>query len=224
MGSYKDDYTIAVSTVPGIRYDHGNDFYLLETDDFGRKLYWGDEPALLYDNYYLRMLIIVQFSDDEEVGYYDDVCYLQCPFLSGDINSIDTDGDYKTKVATFVSEYIPEDELTEFKKQNDWGKELSADKCTKKSLITYRSYPVSQQDMADILGTAIPGEKNTAIYLSEYTGYDLYFVMNQDGGYSEASANYIVAIKDRQLVQYEEIPDRFHCNDLIREFKQQLEI
>lgn len=121
-GEYTDMYTVAVNNIFGIKGYESNgealrnpDIHILETDSYGRTLFFYSEHYGEGLDYSMAF-VIMQKSEDGYVYYYRDKCYI--PYY-------DTTDDWD-----IISEKTDTEALTQLKELNDWDKELDADKCT----------------------------------------------------------------------------------------------
>lgn len=127
-------YTVAISNVFGLfgytsngEVSYNPDIEILETDEFGRVLFF-------YDEYYNDSIdpkpdfgmafVIMQKCTDNYVYYYQDACYF--PYF-------DTVDDYEE-----VLKRVDANDLNELKMRNDWNKELDESKCTKTQKTTIK--------------------------------------------------------------------------------------
>lgn len=124
-GAYSDLYTVAINSV---LWNNGHSFsadkyqnsqiQIIEKDMYGRTMF------TYYEKYYagasisFSALIVCQTSNEKEVFYYEDVCYI-------------------VKEQTLYAQTLVEfetEEIENLKKANDWNKELNFDKCIKKEI------------------------------------------------------------------------------------------
>lgn len=126
-GEHRDLYTVAVHNIFAIYGYESNgevsydpDIQIIETDDYGRVLFFYSER---YDGYtgdgvdYGMAVVIMQSSRDGYVWYYRDRCYMPC---------FDQADDWETVSASLM----PED-LEALKRANDWNQELKEEDCAK---------------------------------------------------------------------------------------------
>ena len=135
-GKDRDLYTAAVANVFGAygNISNGEVCYspvmtVIETDDYGRKLYFYSE----YDyspEQEPTALIITQKSESNRVYYYQDMCVM--PYLLSDADISFYLENYKTndRVKHIIENSISKNDLDDFKEKNDWGKEINTSKCT----------------------------------------------------------------------------------------------
>ncbi len=124
-GEYPDLYTVAINS---ILWNNGHSYgadkavdsniEVIETDEYGRILF------SYYEKYYagarlsFSALIVMQYSSEDFVYYYEDENYLICEQEL-----------FATELKVFTQEN--KDYL---KSKNDWGKEINLKQCTKKNI------------------------------------------------------------------------------------------
>lgn len=130
-GKHRDLYTVAVNNIFGAQgyVSNGEATFdptitIIETDDYGRVLFFYDEYYYGGQNSpYGTAIAIMQKSDNKYAYYYQDDCY--CPYFNQD--------------RFFNAEYgdmFSEEDIQALKELNDWNKELDLDKCTKSRIAT----------------------------------------------------------------------------------------
>ncbi len=125
-GNHEDLYTVAVNNILGISGYESNgeisynpDITIIETDDYGRILFYYDECYQMDDENpeFGKAFVIMQKSEDGYVYYYQDLCYMPC---------FDTEEDYQKVLRNLDINLI-----NQFKSDNDWNKEIDVSKCMK---------------------------------------------------------------------------------------------
>lgn len=128
-GDYLDLYTVAINSVLWLNgYSWGADYFcdaeieIIEEDSFGRKMF------TYYERYYggskisFSALIICQYSNENEVFYYEDVNFV-----------VKEQELYILDIKDFE-----EEEIEKLKKANDWNKEIAFEKCIKKEIENFK--------------------------------------------------------------------------------------
>ena len=129
-GEHRDLYTVAVHNIFAVRGYESNgevsydpEIRVIETDDYGRVLFFYSE----YYNGYSELvidkgmaLVIMQSSQDGEVWYYRDLCWMPCFGTTDDWEDISAGLEPKA--------------LEALKEANDWNRELKEEKCAKVSI------------------------------------------------------------------------------------------
>ena len=115
-GKYPDLYTTAVCNIFGVSgFSHNGDreyesvIEIIEKDDYGRTLYLYQEEQFSDEDGYHGGLVIMQYSDDKMVYYYEH-CYL--PIYTTSIEKID----YRT--------IFDAEQIENLKISNDWNNEI----------------------------------------------------------------------------------------------------
>lgn len=123
-GEHKDLYTVAVHNIFGAyglmsngEYASDPEIRILETDDYGRTLFFYSEYFAQYPSDYGMAFVIMQTSGDGWVYYYPDRCCL--PWFG-------TTDDEET-----VSAQLQTEALEELKAANDWNREINMQRCAK---------------------------------------------------------------------------------------------
>ena len=180
-GEREDLYTVAVNNIFGIfgyasngEVTYSPDITVIETDDYGRTLFFYDEyyddsinPELDYG----MAFVIMQKSQDGYVYYYEDVCYLPI-FSSGD-DPFD-----------FENGAVLEDDsfLTELKERNDWNEAVDIYKCKKAKVIDEKSdgkLRVSETELDELIfecakENGYTGTDDNSFRFSNYCNSDIY--------------------------------------------------
>ncbi|MBO5772707.1 MAG: hypothetical protein J6R37_02780 [Clostridia bacterium] len=128
-GDYLDLYTVAINSVLWLNgYSWGADYLcdaqieIIEEDSFGRKMFTYYELYYGGSNISFSALIICQYSNENEVFYYEDVNYV-----------VKEQELYIQDIKDFE-----EEEIEKLKKANDWNKELAFEKCIKKEIENFK--------------------------------------------------------------------------------------
>jgi len=140
-GEHPDLYTVALSNVFGIsgytnngEVSYNPEISIIETDDYGRTLFFYNESYYDGNNYGMAFLIM-QKSEDGYVYYYQDDCCI--PFFDDsevyDYHGREDSEDYIRAVS------LSKEIIEALKEQNDWNKEFNQDKCTKTKIIKKQS-------------------------------------------------------------------------------------
>lgn len=124
-GKHSDLYSVAIHSVPWTNgFSWGADFEcdpqirIIEEDHYGRTMF------TYYEKYYkgadvsFSTLIICQYSNEEEVYYYEDINYI-----------VKEQSLYSPNPNEFSDE-----EIEYLKSINDWNKEINYDKCVRKEI------------------------------------------------------------------------------------------
>ena len=126
IGEYPEAYTVALSNIPGLHGYSGNgeaiwDPYIsiIEKDGYGRTLFSYSENGIN------EFIIAVQQSDEENVLYYPDDCYV---FIE---NASENDNGN-------VSDFANQNEYEALKELNDWEKPIDESKCESAEIIKIR--------------------------------------------------------------------------------------
>jgi len=139
-GDYPAVYSVVLNTIPETRGYSLFETYLApeidykESDDFGRELF------LYYEgnNVSAYSLVIVQYSNSNEAYYYP---YLN--FISSESND------------------FSEEEIANFKLQNDWNTEIQLDKCSWANIISRREdSPLTYAQIKSFYEAVLPGEEH----------------------------------------------------------------
>lgn len=121
-GSNFDLYIQAVNSILSVQgYGYKGSapiIKVVEEDDYGRRLFTYQGDIQSSDNQGTAAILISQKSDDKYVYYYPNYSYI----LVKTSNWIDVDKD------------VSPEEIETIKELNDWNKEISLDKCTKKEI------------------------------------------------------------------------------------------
>ncbi len=136
-GDHADLYTVAVNNMFGIygytgngEVSYGPAIDIIETDEYGRTLFFYNESYGDGSNYSMAF-IIMQKSEGGYVYYYQDDCY--APFFD--------DSDYFYHGTQGSEDHIralelASDDIAALKERNDWNKPFDAEKCTKAKIDT----------------------------------------------------------------------------------------
>lgn len=123
-GDHEELFSEAAASVLGIIGDESARVIVLETDSYGRTLFTYDESTGLLDKGITLSLLISQKSDEDYVYYYEDKNYLLMELAEKQEGSMET-----------VMGKITEEELAQFKAQNDWEQELRPEEMVKTEII-----------------------------------------------------------------------------------------
>lgn len=125
-GEHKDLYTVCVYNIFGSTGYRSNgevhfdpDIEVIETDSYGRVLFFYDEGAL---NPLGCALVVMQKSVADFVYYYQDIC--QIPYVRADLN-----------MDVVYSEAFTAEQIEALKVANDWEKPFNAEKCTRTAVV-----------------------------------------------------------------------------------------
>ena len=128
-GVHSDLFTVAINSV---LWNNGHSFsadkyknpqiQIIEEDMYGRTMF------TYYEKYYagayisFSALIICQNSNENEVFYYEDICYI-----------------IKEQVLyTQIIEEFENEDVEQLKEANDWNQEINYDKCIKKQITNQK--------------------------------------------------------------------------------------
>lgn len=188
-GNFPELYTVAVNNLFAAwgYYDNGEvifspDINVIETDEYGRTLFYYDEMSRYYDKgfegkigyaHYYYAILIMQKASDGFVYYYEDVCIEL--HLHSDVSFRDINEDIKSK------------NFSHLKEVNDWGKPLQEDKCVQKNITTRNksTLDISEKTFEHITreyATFLGDKGNDIIYrfelynTSDCYGRELYYV------------------------------------------------
>ena len=115
-------YTAANNSILGMRSGEMDQIYVLETDEYGRNLYFIRTRAWVpyAGNEYIAALLVSQSSSDTDVSYYeyDNVicCYTK----------------YFDVIDTAAYAFFSDEQKSELKRANDWGEKIKVNKLTTK--------------------------------------------------------------------------------------------
>lgn len=128
-GDYSDLYTVAINSV---QWNNGHSFSadkyanpkieIIDKDIYGRTMF------TYYEKYYagadisFSSLIICQYSNEQEVYYYEDINYI-----------IKEQTLYAQNINGFEDE-----EIEQLKATNDWNQEINLKKCIKKEITKHK--------------------------------------------------------------------------------------
>lgn len=106
----------------------------IDKDKYGRTLFFYSDVSIaagtyLYSSEQLWTILILQKTDDEFVYYYPDLDFIVKPLDKTE--SILNNDDLLA--STFLT--LSEEEITKFKKENDWNEPINAEKCIKKRIV-----------------------------------------------------------------------------------------
>ena len=131
-GDYIELFSVAVNNLFGAKgyqvfesYDFHPFIDVLETDDYGRTLFFFTEDAggfygVTDGRAFGTAIFIMQKSDDEFVYFYQDDCYIPYRMPKG-LTSIPED----------YRDDLPLEQIKTLKERNDWNREMNLGKCTK---------------------------------------------------------------------------------------------
>ena len=126
-GEYTDLYTVAVNSVLWVNgYSWGADFKRapqiekIGEDNYGRAIFFYQEKHYKGSEISFSALIVCQASNDSEVFYYENECYI-----------VKEQTNYSSK----PDEVFSAEDIDYLKSINDWNKELDYEKCVKKTII-----------------------------------------------------------------------------------------
>lgn len=231
-GAHPDLYTVAVNNIFGIygECDNGEKTYapyikIIETDDFGRVLFFYDELISSQIDYGMAF-VISQKTEDGYVYYYQDDCYL--PYF-GTHDDIDT-----------VLENLDPSFLETLKQRNDWNLPINESKCLKSELIKEHPKSNIEQEPRQEIEAYAKANGYDESYLvstsyyrfcnSDLDGKKLYYVYgcitNTDENGKTISESFVFAIiinSNGILVEngIVEIEDPRTSHDLIKALKEQ---
>lgn len=131
-GNHIELFSVAVNNLFGAHgyqvfeyYDFHPFIDVLETDDYGRTLFFFTEDSggfygVTDGGAFGTAIFIMQKSDDKFVYFYQDDCYIPYRMQKG-LTSIPED--YRDE--------LPKEEIATLKERNDWNSEMNLEKCTK---------------------------------------------------------------------------------------------
>lgn len=249
-GDHADLYTVAVNNVFGISGHTGNGeisydpaIDILETDDYGRTLFFYNES---YDTGtdYSMAFVIMQKSEDGYVYYYQDDCYI--PFFD------DSDHFYHGNQGSedyLRAQELATEEVAALKERNDWNKPFDAGKCTKTKIdtdkpegkINVKTWTFDDEIYAYAKQHGYEGTDDNACRWFEYCnadaeGKELYYVYchraddDGSGGTTYSYADYAVIVhtddsifKNIEIGEHAivEITNPADAYELIQQLKQQ---
>ena len=187
-GGYKGDrtdlYTVAVNNVFGTFGHHSNGevvfdphIHVIETDAFGRTLFFYSEFYTSSVNPVVdngMAFVIMQYSNDETVYYYQDECYL--PFYDTN-NYYETESDWAA-----IEKKMDTAALDALKKANDWNQEINEEKCASlkiskhknKSALRPHKHELNEPVYAYEVQNGYTGEDEDFVDVTEYCQTDRY--------------------------------------------------
>lgn len=248
-GDHADLYTVAVNNIFGIGGHTGNGeiiydpaINVLETDDYGRTLFFYNE-AYGSGTTYSMAFVIMQKSEGGYAYYYQDDCY--SPFFD------DSDHFYHGNQGSedyILAQEMSPDDIAALKERNDWNQPFDADKCTKIKIDTKKSegnigvktWTFDDEIYAYAKKHGYEGTDDSACQWFEYCnadaeGKELYYVYchraddDGAGGTTYSYAVYAVIVhtddsifKNIEIGEYAivEITNPTDAYDLIRQLKQ----
>ena len=181
-----DLYTEATHSILGIRGysripelgNKGNRnpyIEIVEQDAFGRKmfLYYEGFSEMSGDRYYL---LISQKTDNDFVYYYSDYNFaignVDCSQSQNGINE-------QEKSVTNESQYqslFTSDLIETLKNTNDWGKEISINKCVKQIVTRKKEDPLTYKEKNELFKEIFEGSTGRSNY------YHIHYLTNDDEG------------------------------------------
>lgn len=125
-GEYTDLYTVAVNSVLWVNgYSWGADFKRaphiekIGEDNYGRAIFFYQEKHYKGSEISFSALIVCQASNDSEVFYYENECYI-----------VKEQTNYSSK----PDEVFSAEDIDYLKSINDWNKELDYEKCLRREI------------------------------------------------------------------------------------------
>ena len=131
-GNHIELFTVATNNLFGAKgyqvfesYDFHPFIDILETDDYGRTLFFFTEDSggfygVTNGSAFGTAIFIMQKSDDKYVYYYQDDCYIPYRMPKG-----------LTSIPEEYRDELPKEEIATLKERNDWNSEMDLEKCTK---------------------------------------------------------------------------------------------
>ena len=117
-GEHDDLAATALHSIPGVISTEGDDYYILEEDEYGRVMFAVAFSSCLLRNEewevfpQLFAVVIMQKSDENNVFFYAEQNYLLAPYPY----------DLDQKTEKHVEEMFSEKQISKLKEANDWGK------------------------------------------------------------------------------------------------------
>ncbi len=252
----EDLYTAAVYNVFGASGYASNgeaafspEITVVETDSFGRTLFYYSECNLYYECEPSAFLI-TQKRADGKVYYYQDDCVL--PFIIpqsalDEVTSSERTSDkgFESLSSIVIRNYLPSEDIEILKERNDWNKETDLSKCTASNTVRRKNDNKNSgrndqfDDYVEKYVTengAIDGSvwgKYSYTYSTvcnkDDNGLELYctYATLKKAGESETgeyAGHYYALIYNskNEKTQLIEITDKISCYDALSEFKAQL--
>ena len=146
-GDYPELFSVAVYSIPGMYGSIAHEVVeepvvcYLEEDEYGRVLFCYSEEYGQYSDGRNQgktdhggvNLVICQGHDDEYAYYYIDCNYISAPLCEG--NKIHIYGGVKPAKIDNPYNDFSDEQIMKLKEDNDWGKELDLDKCSKVKIV-----------------------------------------------------------------------------------------
>ncbi len=140
---YRDEYpalyAAANYSIFGMQTAESDRVFVVETDEYGRTLYFVYSYSPILPDKRIAALLIAQTHTDDEVSYYEKENVLYC---------------FVDKVAFFESakefaeSYFSKEQISFLKERNDWGKEINNEKYVVRPICTYDAEikPISKEN------------------------------------------------------------------------------
>ena len=228
--------TVALNTVVFSTSYFDSDIHFIQSDDYGRTLYWFDdrsEPTLEGveegQSYCEISLIVVQSNTETSVIYYENDCYLN-------LHSILNFRYDRSEIQRnhILNKYCDDSMLNEFLDANDWNDPLMHyEKCTTKEIVRTKISDNSEKEFKKIdfqktYQGLYPEHSYVNLLPKSYLTSDQYgrhiFVFYAD--YScilEGVPYYFVAYQDNVIIDYVDFEDRYTYRDALKAFKEKID-
>jgi len=204
-------------------------FITIETDSYGRILYWySGETALtakkkLYgNNEYLWAVFIQQKSDGLNVYYYPDISFIVKPLPKYGSWLVDND-----EFLDRTYRKLQNEEIDEWKELNDWNKPFDESKCTKKRL-TNEDYGKRRNKVFETFRRRVFDENFSNFFpkfeyfflyaTSDEFGRHIYFCRTVDDDNNYTNSYVVMFFPDNTYV-IQEIFDIWNYQEELRIFK-----
>ena len=228
--------TVALNSVVFATSYFDSDIHFIQTDDYGRALYWFDdryqptvEGVEEGQSYYEVSLIVVQSNTETTVSYYENDCYLN---LHGILNFHYDRSEAQQK--HILKEYCDDSMLNEFLDANDWNDPLMhTEKCTTKEIVRTKISDNLEKEFKKIdyqttYQALYPDHSYVNLLPKSYLTSDKYgrhiFVFYADYSYIiEDVPYYFVAYQDNVIIDYVDFEDRYTYRDALKAFKEKID-
>lgn len=193
-GEHSELETVAINSIPGIISSaQEDDILILETDDYGRKMF----AAKLTGSFTIKngwydivvAIIVAQETGAEYVSYYCDINYI-CDIISDESYSFDLTKDR-------VSEIFNESDIEMLKTQNDWNKPVdnTNDRYTQIPNSLDKETVLSKKAKETIKSNIGVNTRNV-YYRTISSNSTIYFILNINSDANSAEEWYFINLND----------------------------
>lgn len=136
-----DLHSIAINSLLGVYTRESDQVQVLETDDFGRKLFAFNAYTFNHTEEGGRILAVLvsQKTKDDKAYFYDNVDCLYCPAPSPSSYK-----KFKEQTEQIVKSYFTDEQISSLKEANDWDKPLDSAKFFEIKADSFKKDTVSE--------------------------------------------------------------------------------